>query len=169
MKTRISPPRLFTKVGLTMLLTLSTVALAQALPKEGSFDITNCYSGTANRITFSKANFASTFEHSGTVLSNPPGGMFDKSTFHCVGMDSTFDGKSSGRSVCEATDPDGDKRLTDFSYGSDGKVTRMTVEGTGKYEGLVESSSYTRLGPFPVIKTGIYQNCNHQTGTYKLK
>jgi hypothetical protein len=25
------------------------------------------------------------------------------------------------------------------------------------------------LGPFPVIKAGTFQDCNHQTGTYKLK
>jgi hypothetical protein len=25
------------------------------------------------------------------------------------------------------------------------------------------------LGPFPVIKAGTLQDCNHQTGTYKLK
>ncbi len=25
------------------------------------------------------------------------------------------------------------------------------------------------LGPFPVVKAGTFQDCNHQTGTYKLK
>jgi hypothetical protein len=25
------------------------------------------------------------------------------------------------------------------------------------------------LGPFPVIKAGTFQDCNRQTGTYKLK
>jgi hypothetical protein len=25
------------------------------------------------------------------------------------------------------------------------------------------------LGPFPAIKVGTFQDCNHQTGTYKLK
>jgi len=25
------------------------------------------------------------------------------------------------------------------------------------------------LGPFPVIKPGTFQDCNHQTGNYKLK
>jgi len=25
------------------------------------------------------------------------------------------------------------------------------------------------LGPFPMIKPGTFQGCNHQTGTYKLK
>ena len=25
------------------------------------------------------------------------------------------------------------------------------------------------LGPFPAIKAGTFQDCNHQTGTYKLK
>jgi len=71
--------------------------------------------------------------------------------------------------VCEAIDADGDKRLTNFSIGSDGKVTREFVVGTGKYEGMVTSGTVEPLGPFPVIKDGTFQNCNHQTGTYKLK
>ena len=31
------------------------------------------------------------------------------------------------------------------------------------------TTDYTALGPFPVIKEGTSQQCNHQTGTYKLK
>jgi hypothetical protein len=50
--------------------------------------------------------------------------MFDKSTFRCVGMNASFDGKITASTVCEAIDVDGDKRLTYFSTG-DGKVTRL--------------------------------------------
>jgi hypothetical protein len=63
---------------------------------------------------------------------------------------------------------DGDKRLTSFSN-VDGKITRTNVAGTGKYEGMVATGTYENLGPFPTIKDGTFQNCNHQTGTYKLK
>jgi hypothetical protein len=63
---------------------------------------------------------------------------------------------------------DGDKRLTYFSTG-DGKTTRTKIAGTGKYEGMVTAGTFEPLGPFPAIKDGTFQGCNHQTGTYKLK
>ena len=60
---------------------------------------------------------------------------------------------------------------SDLSYFStvDGKITRTNVAGTGKYEGMVTAGTVELLGPFPAIKAGTFQNCNHQTGTYKLK
>jgi hypothetical protein len=33
----------------------------------------------------------------------------------------------------------------------------------------VTQNSFENLGPFPAIKDGTSQACNHQTGTYKLK
>jgi hypothetical protein len=145
-------------------------AFAAELPKEGNYDFTSCWSGASNTISFSKTYSAFSFEQTGANRSNPPGGLFDKSTFRCVGMNASFDGKVSGTAVCEAVDPDGDKRLTYFSQAPDGKVTRQFITGTGKYEGMVEaSSSIQPLGPFPVVKEGTFSNCNHQTGTYKLK
>jgi hypothetical protein len=143
-------------------------ALAAELPKEGSYDYIACWSGVNNTITFSKTNTGSSFELTGTVRSNPSGGMFDKSTFRCVGMNASLDGKITGSNVCESIDPDGDKRLSYFSTG-DGKTTRTNLAGTGKYEGMVMVGSVEPLGSFPVIKDGTFQSCNHQSGTYKLK
>ena len=144
-------------------------ALATELPKEGSYDYTACWSGANNVITFSKTHTASSYEMTGAIRSNPPGGMFDKHTFRCVGMDASLDGKNTGSTVCEAIDTDGDKRLSYFSLGSDGKVTRENITGTGKFEGMVATGTVKHLGPFPVVKAGTFQDCNHQTGTYKLK
>lgn len=90
-------------------------------------------------------------------------------TFRCVGMHASLGEKNKDNAVCEAIDADGDKRLTRFSLGSDGKVTREVITGTGKNEGMVASGTVQPLGPFPVVKAGTVQDCNHQTGTYKLK
>ncbi len=150
-------------------MTLPGAAFAADLPKEGSYDFTACYSGVANPIAFSRTHSAVSYEHSGATLSNPPGGMFDKASFHCVGLSTSFDGKATSNTVCEVIFPDGDKILNVFSLGSDGKTTRETVAGTGKYEGVVSGGPITSLGPYPTIKAGTYQTCNHQTGTYKLK
>lgn len=145
------------------------IASATEFPKEGSYDYTACWSGVNNTITFSKTYTASSYEITGTTRSNSPGGMFDKNTFRCVGMNASLDGKARGSTVCEAIDTDGDKRLAFFAVGSDGKVTRETITGTGKYEGMVATGTVQPLGPFPILKEGTIQNCNHQTGTYKLK
>jgi hypothetical protein len=59
--------------------------------------------------------------------------------------------------VCEGVDKDGDKRLAHYVSTPDGKLIRETVAGTGKYEGMVETSTTTPLGPFPVIKAGTFQ------------
>jgi hypothetical protein len=77
----------------------------------------------------------------GTSNSNPPGGIFDKNSFRCVGTNSSLGGKTTGMTVCEAIDADGDKRLTYYSLMPDGRVTREAIAGTGKYEGMVASSN----------------------------
>ena len=143
---------------------------AADLPKEGKYDFTACWSGVGNLIAFSKTHTALSYEMTGSTRSNPPGGMFDKNSFRCVGTNATFEKRTTGMAVCEAVDREGDKRLTFFSIAEDGKVARRTVLGTGKYEGLIEENAVVQpLGPFPTIKPGTFQNCNHQTGTYKLK
>jgi hypothetical protein len=144
-------------------------AFAVELPKEGSYDYTACWSGVDSNITFSKTHNAASYEMTGSIRSTPPGGMFDKETFRCVGMNAALGGKNTGSTGCEATDADGNKRLSYFSVGTDGKVTREFIAGTGKYEGMATNGTVEPLGPFPVIKAGTVQDCNHQTGTYKLK
>ncbi len=142
---------------------------ATELPKEGSYDYTACWSGVNNTINFSKGYTASSYEMTGTILSNPPGSMFDKNSFRCVGMNASLGGKFTGATVCESIDVDGDKRLSNYSFAADGSLTRETVAGTGKYEGMTITGTVHPLGSFPVIKDGTFQDCNHQTGTYKLK
>lgn len=162
-----------TWLSIPLLLFLATVtggfAFAADLPKEGSYDFIACYSGVSNTIVFSKTHRAVSYEQTGTTLSNPPGGFLDKRAFHCVGMATSFDGKSTNTAVCESLGTDDDKLLTYFSLGADGKVTREVVAGTGKYEGIVSSGIAQPLGPFPAAKAGTFQDCNHQTGTYKLR
>jgi len=169
MRSKLNLPLKFANAALLVALGVGSAADAQTLPKEGRYDYTACWSGVSNQIAFSKTHTASTTEFMGTTRSDPPGGMFDKNSFRCVGMTTSFDGKNTGSTVCETTDRDGDKRLAYFSASSDGKVTRENVSGTGKYEGFTASGTVVPLGPFPIVKPGTFQDCNHQTGTYKLK
>ena len=147
---------------------------AADLPKEGTYDLTACYSGVANPIAFSKTHSAVSYEHFGALFSNPPGGIFDKGSFHCVGLRTSFDGKDTVTTFCEFVFLDGDKTLMRFSLAADGTLAGGTfvgeaMAGTGKYEGMVSSGTFQSLRPFPVITPGRYQDCGHQTGTYKLK
>jgi hypothetical protein len=144
-------------------------ANAQTLPKEGRYDAIACHSGVSNTIAFSKSHTASSVELVGTIHTEPPGGMFDRNSYRCVGMNTSFEGKTTGSTVCELIDPDGDKRLSLYSTASDGKLTKQNISGTGKYEGYTSSDTVMTLGPFPAVKPGTFQACSRQTGTYKLK
>jgi len=140
------------------------------MPKEGKYDYMACWSGTRQASKFSDTHSMVSYDFSGIIHANPPGGAFDKEIFHCIGIELIADGKViSGSNLCEATDKDGNKRLARFSA-ADGKVVREQVVGTGKYEGLtLTPDTIAPLGPFPALKEGTTVNCNHQTGTYKLK
>ena len=142
---------------------------AADLPKEGNYDFISCFSGVSYPIAFSNTHSAIVYEHTGTTLSTPPGSIFDRGSFYCVGMNTTFAGKDTGTMICETTFPDG-KVLTKVSLAPNGTTqNREVIAGTGKYEGMVSSGNVTTLGTFPVIKQGSFLNCGHQTGTYKLK
>ena len=144
-------------------------AFAADLPKEGTYDVTGCLTRNTTRIDYSTTHFAYSYDETGTSMSNPPGGMFDNEVIRCVGMVASFDGKQTGGIVCVGVAKDGDKRLTQFRYDSDGTRVREAVSGTGKYDGMVTKGTVEDVGPQSEIKTGPAEHCNHQTGTYKLK
>jgi len=168
MKSKLNLNLQLTRAGLVVALSITGAATAQTYPKEGNYDFSSCWSGASNIVAFSKTHTAFSYEMTGTTLSNPPGGFGDKTTFRCVGMNYVFDGKVAGAAVCEGTDMQGDKSLTHFAIDGQ-KSVRTFISGTGKFDGMVSSGATTPLGPFPSIKPGTFQNCNRQTGTYKMK
>lgn len=155
------------RMFIAVLLSGAGTALAADFPPQGNYDFTACWSGVTNLMTFSKTHTAFSYEMTGSSRASQAGAMFDKTSFRCIGLSMSFSGKGSGVTVCEAVDKDGDKLLSRFDQSS-GKNTRTQVSGTGKYEGAEIAGSVEALGPFPTIKPGTFQNCNHQTGTYKL-
>jgi hypothetical protein len=117
---------------------------------------------------------AQTTEYTGMNLAKTPGGLFDKNTFRCIGSGYTHDvdGKQvwTGRNVCEALDPDGDKRWASFVGDENGKITRSQIGGTGKYDGIVLTNMTVEgTPPISSLQPGTVQGCAHQTGNYKLK
>jgi hypothetical protein len=159
-----------TKTMLTAvaLLGFSSTAFAD-MPKEGKYDYVSCFAGTTQISKVSNTHSISSYEFTGTTRSNLPDGPFDKESFRCIGTEMRVDGKiASSLTLCEAVDKDGNKRLARFTNDG-GKITREQVTGTGKYEGATISGTVEPLGPFPQAADGTMQNCNRQTGTYKLK
>ena len=152
----------------TAALALLGSAAAQTMPKEGTYDVTNCWSGTSREVAFSKTHNANGSELVGSTRSNPPGGPFDKVSFHCVSIGATIDGKTTGSYYCEAADKDGDKFMVrGATEGPKGKAE--TIAGTGKYEGMVRVGTSESAGPFPAVQPGAFTGCHRQTGTYKMK
>jgi hypothetical protein len=156
--------------GLSVLFVALSVSANAEMPKEGAYSYTACWSGTTDTSKFSGNVSLRKAEFTGVIHADTPGGPFDKETFHCIGIETTTDGKTSnGMTLCEASDKDGNKRLARFTT-IDDKVTREQVMGSGKYEGIIiTSSAVVPVGPLPQIKEGTIQACNHQKGTYKLK
>ncbi len=158
-----------TRVPYAIAFALAAVsATAADMPKEGSYDFVACWSGVGNPVAISKTDSASAIEFSGTTRTATPGALFDNNTFRCVGLATTIDGKASNTVICESVDPQGDRSVRRYSM-VDGKTTVTDLAGTGKYEGMVTTGQVQALGPFPMIRPGTFQSCNHQFGTYKLK
>ena len=160
----------FMPVAALVAVTSAGAGFAAELPKEGNYDYTSCASGVGNRIDFSKTDYAYSWELTGINLSNPPGGMFDKGSFRCEGLSTSFGGKGTIDYFCESIFPDGGKTFLKFSGtpGPGGTATREALAGTGKYEGMVSSGTVVTVA-LSSAKPGTLQACSHQTGTYKLK
>jgi hypothetical protein len=157
-------------LAITALIAAIGPASAAELPKEGKYDFSDCGVATGlYGIEFSKTNSASSYEYVGTNRSNPPGGMFDMTSFKCVGLNTTINARQSATGVCEVLDKDGDKILIRYDTDAQGKLNESAIAGTGKYEGIISRSTTAELTEAPLAKPGSFQICLHETGTYKLK
>ena len=159
----------FAPLALALAAAASGLALANDLPKEGSYDYKVCFTRNISRIAFSDAHAAYSYNETGTAASTTPGGMFDGERVRCVGTVLATNGKRANLSICEGVARNGDKRLTRFEYGADGKLLREEVAGTGMYEGMVTTGIAREVVPRKEIQPGQTTFCNQATGTYKMK
>ena len=162
--------RILHSFGLLLAMLVSGSAWPTDLPKEGSYDIKTCFTRNSTYIEYSLTQFAYSYEEAGLVVSSPPGGLFDQEEVRCVGMTASMAGQRTGGAVCIGVAKDGDRRLTRFTYDTNGRVQREAVSGTGKYDGLVlAGSTVQNVGPAPDPKAARAETCNRQTGSYKLR
>src|SRR5512139_1371301 len=80
---------------------LSGLGLAAELPKEGSYDVTSCFTQKIFRVRYSDALRAWSYEETATARSKEPGGLFDGDQVRCVGASASLNGKMTGQSFCE--------------------------------------------------------------------
>jgi hypothetical protein len=73
------------------------------LPKEDTYDTTSRIQEQATTSLVPKPSSHLPMNLVGTQLSNPPGGMFDKTSFRCVGSNVIINGKLSATTFCEAS------------------------------------------------------------------
>ena len=154
-------------VSVVLLSLIGTGNAAVSLPKEGPFDTNYCFSGTGQSIALNDNAVAGSYTQFATVQSNPPGGAFDQTASHCVGLFQTVNGKTMGNGYCDIVDADGDKYL--MRYSGDDKGGKVEgIAGTGKYEGMTLQGEY-RHGNLPTTSSDRFYACNRFSGTYKLR
>ena len=155
-------------VALLALCGVAAVSFAQAMPKEGNYDYMSCYSGVDRAsISTDSSHRAVIQEYTGSNKAAIPGTLLDMSSFQCIALVNSLGPKTARTSVCEAVDKDGDRTFTRFT--GDGVIAEnVFISGTGKYAGM-ERTGKAEYITFPAIKSGTFQTCVRQTGTYKLK
>lgn len=162
---------LATSLCVSALLCVSTISVAQDLPKEGPVAATAVFHSTAKVVGF--ADLAqTTYEATGGWVADKPGGFGDRLTVRCVGGYRTLKGKiESESSMCEFVDPAGDKfysKLENISSDPDKVMNKTTlVGGTGKYAGITGGWDVVRRSHRPPT-VGETMSSVKLTGTYKL-
>jgi hypothetical protein len=145
-------------------------AFAQAagpapLAREGTYEQTLCFGGSAHVINASDTDRYGTYQTTGGTQSATK--AFDSLSLECIG---TFEMRSSvykHKGYCLFQDASGDK-----FYGTDTATPQgYTVEllgGTGKFKGMTGVANVERLGAMAPVRQGTMQACRRVTATYKL-
>ena len=136
-------------------------ALAQELPKQGTYSTTWVFSGPYTVIELGDqwAGMA----HFALVVWNDAGeGVLHDMAGDCVGM-----GLGTAWSgYCSYEDADGDK-IFDHWIDVDEQGTRTLLGGTGKYEGIQGTNEYEFVYT-PDAPEGTFNGIGHETGSYTL-
>ena len=139
------------------------------MPKDGSYNFDFCTIGSGTTIAANDQLYVSHYSGSAVLISQPPGGAFDRQSAKCWGTLGIVKGKGSHLGYCDIVDMDGDKWLMEYRGAPDNAGgTYIAVSGTGKYEGMTIKGEY-KLDFFPGLEPNGYSACNHNKGTYKLQ
>lgn len=157
-------------LAVAALLVGSQAPAAVEIPKEGRFDFNYCMGGKAAYSEVRAGLATGEFDLVASTYTNGPGKAFDRQGSRCVGVYEIVDGKYRDYGVCTQVDADGDKWIMRTETGADMGGKWVAVGGSGKYEGMTATGSYAPVGAIPpAAAPGVFNRCNRNTGTYKLR
>ncbi len=132
--------------GLAFGLAFGTPAHAQ-LPKEGTYAITDTYSGTFKSVAMGEERSHLTYELLGVSLSDSGDGLLHASSVRCLGATHAIKGAYDDSGFCVYIRPDGDRAFGTYrgsgKFGAGSTGTFTFVGGTGKLAGITGGGEYT--------------------------
>jgi hypothetical protein len=161
-------------LGTVVFLALVSPASAE-MAKDGEFDFTICFTGSAKVIDFDEQHIAFAWvDEKGFTRSHPPGGPFDMMWFHCVGSGGVIEGQRPIDEYCEFADAASDKVFLTHRIVTDLKTqTRDSkvdiLAGTGKYTGIKGTGGSQDPLIFPEDDSDLYARCVRLNGDYKVQ
>ena len=141
-------------------------ASAQAVPKQGSFEVTFYGVGTASKnIPVQGEDVVTLYEDTLLFIDNPSAPLFRNMVGQCLSVGYS---KGSVNGYCVLTDKDGDRFVETISKAAGAKAGKGTFgSGTGKYKGIDGEVEWEPINFLPAAK-GSYNFIGKKTGRYQL-
>ena len=142
------------------------------IPKEGTYSVTDSFSGTFKALPMGQERIQITYEVMGVSLSDTGEGPFHNMSWRCIGTLHAVKGEyNDDNGSCVIIRPDGDQYFLTYKatgkLGGVGKGTSTIVGGTGKLVGIQGSSEFTRFSLRPAAE-GTIQGYEKAKGQYRL-
>jgi hypothetical protein len=142
------------------------------IPKEGTYSVTDSFSGTYKALRMGQERIQITYEVMGVALSDTGEGPFHNMSWRCIGTLHAVKGEyNDDNGSCVIIRPDGDQYFLTYKaagkLGGVGKGTETIVGGTGKLAGIQGSAEFTRFSLRPAAE-GTIQGYERAKGQYKL-
>ena len=159
--------------AMMLVLVIAFAATVEAqIPKEGTYSVTDSFSGTFKALRMGQERVQITYEVMGVSLSDTGEGLFHNMSWRCIGTLHAVKGEyNDDNGSCVIIRPDGDQYFLTYKatgkLGGIGKGTSTIVGGTGKLVGIQGSSEFTRFSVRPVAE-GTIQGYEKAKGQYKL-
>ncbi len=151
--------------GLTLALFAASVtgALAEDLPKQGTYSTTWAFSGPYTVVQVGEDDWAWMSNFSILYRNDAGTGIFHNMTSDCIGLGHGEEGNG----YCAWVDAEGNKIFSAWKDLGGGKGATTLLGGTGKYAGLQGSEEYDFVF-FPDNPDGRFHGWGHTKGSYTL-
>ena len=164
---RNSSSRFATALTVVVTIVLGLVIYIPVVQAETSYDLNNCYSGTATDLYRTKELTIIAIDSKGIAVSNHENKIFDNCSFHSTQIIQIMNGKWKRFGHTKFMDPDGDYFFVEVS--GDKSAAVKFLYGTGKWEGITGTGKFERVARGKAIEPGTFQGCVRNTGTFELQ